>query len=84
MHDFHLADQIYHLIIDYAQKNDLKRVTKVVIELGSMVEHGEEILAENLVFNIKMLAPGGVADGLRVTVNKTKNNGWILKEIEGE
>lgn len=84
MHDFHLADIIYKTIIDYAQKNNLTKVTKAVIELGSMVEHGEEVLPANLDFNIKMLAEGGIADGLKIEINRGVGDSWILKEIEGE
>jgi Zn finger protein HypA/HybF involved in hydrogenase expression len=84
MHDFHLADMIYKTIMDYAEKNQLKKVTKAVVELGQIVEHGEEILAENLIFNIKMLAGGSLADGLEVEVKKTVGSDWILKEIEGK
>jgi len=84
MHDFHLADQIYHTIIDYAQKNNLKKITKAVIELGSIVEHGEEILPENLKFNIKLLAQASIAAGLDVKIEKTSGPNWVLKEIEGE
>jgi len=83
MHDFHLADVIYKTIIDHASKNNLKEVTRAVIELGSIVEHGEEILPENLKFNIKMLAESGPAAGLDVVVNKTVGEDWILREIEG-
>jgi len=84
MHDFHLADIIYKTIMDYAAKNNLKKVTKAVIELGSIVEHGEEILAENLEFNIKMLSQGSLAEGLAVEIKKVIGDSWVLKEIEGE
>lgn len=84
MHDFHLADLIYKTIIEYAEKNNLKKVTKAVIELGSIVEHGEEILPANLDFNIKMLAENGIARGLTVEINRIVGNSWVLKEIEGE
>lgn len=84
MHDFHLADIIYKTIIDYAQKNNLKKITKAVIELGAIVEHGEEILAENLEFNIKMMAEGGPAENISLEVIKTIGPNWTLKEIEGE
>ena len=84
MHDFHLADTIYKTIMDYAAKNNLKKITRAVIELGSIIEHGEEILPANLKFNIKMLAEGGSADGLQVIIEKSQNNDWVLKEIEGE
>ncbi len=84
MHDFHLADTIYKTIIDYAAKNNLKKVSKATIELGSIVEHGEEILPANLDFNIKMLAQGGIAEGLEIKINKIKGDSWVLKEIDGE
>ena len=84
MHDFHLADQIYKTISDYAQKNQLKKVTRAVIELGSIVEHGEEILPANLDFNIKMLAKGGVAEGIDLDIKRVAGDSWILKEIEGD
>lgn len=84
MHDFHLADTIYKTIIDHAKKNDLKKVTSASIELGSIIEHGEEILPANLDFNIKMLAEGGPADGLRLDIVRAGGNSWTLKEIEGE
>lgn len=84
MHDFHLADTIYKTIMDYATQNGLKKVTSASIELGSMVEHGEEILPDNLDFNIKMLAEGGPADGLKLDIVRASGNSWTLKDIEGD
>lgn len=84
MHDFHLADTIYKAIIEEAEKNNLKKITKAVVELGVIVEHGEEVLPQNLDFNIKMLASGGPAEGLELDISSTPGNSWILKEIEGE
>lgn len=84
MHDFHLADSIYKVLMEYAEKNKLKKITKAVIELGSVVEHGEEVLPQNLEFNIKMLAEGGIAEGLIVEIARGEGNNWTLKEIEGE
>lgn len=84
MHDFHLADLIYKEIIKSAETNELHRVTSATIELGSIIEHGETVKAENLVFNIKMLAEGDVADGLEVLIIESYGNDWVLKEIEGE
>lgn len=84
MHDFHLADIIYKTIMDYAEKNNLQKVTKAVIELGSIVEHGEEVLPENLKFNIEMLAKGGLAEGIELEISKAEGTNWNLKEIEGK
>jgi Zn finger protein HypA/HybF involved in hydrogenase expression len=84
MHDFHLADLIYKAILEEAEKNQLKKITKAVIELGVIIEHGEEVLPENLKFNIKMLAEGGPAEGIDVEVSQVFGENWTLKEIEGE
>ncbi len=84
MHDLHEADKIIKLILAYAKKNKLNKITKVVIELGEIVEHGSEILPENLEFNIKMLAKNTLAEGIEVRIEKIKSGHWILKEIEGE
>lgn len=84
MHDLHEADKILKVILEYAKKNNLKKVSKAVIELGSISEHGEELLPANLEFNIKMLAQGTLADGLEISINKVQGGSWILKEIEGE
>lgn len=84
MHDFHLADLIYKTIKEEAEKNDLKKISIVTIALGSIIEHGEEVLPENLKFNIKMLAQGGIADGLEVNIERIIGNQWILKDIEGD
>ncbi len=84
MHDLHAADQILKLALDKANENKLLRVKKVVIELGSMVEHGEEINAENLAFNLKLLAKNTPAKGTEVIVRKVKGDTWRLVEIEGD
>jgi len=84
MHDFHLADTIHKTIMEYAAKNDLKKITKAAIELGSVVEHGEEVLPDNLEFNIKMLSEGGIAEGLMIEITRGQGDNWTLKEIEGD
>lgn len=84
MHDLHEANKIFNLVLAYAKKNDLKTVKKIVIKLGSIMEHGEEINADNLKFNIQMLARGSMADGAKIIIRKTKTVGWELLEIAGE
>ncbi len=84
MHDLHEADKILKVILDYAQKNNLKKVTKAVIDIGSITEHGEELLPANVQFNIIMLAQGTIAENLEIIINKTHGDSWVLKEIEGE
>jgi Zn finger protein HypA/HybF involved in hydrogenase expression len=79
MHDFHLANEIVKIAGEEARKNGLLKITKVVVELGDIVEHGESISGENLKYNINLLMPD-----LKVQVRRIKGNTWKLKEIEGE
>lgn len=84
MHDLHEADRILKLVLDHAERNKLKSVTKIVIGLGSVVEHGLAINPENLKFNIGVLARGTKAEGAEIVVKKIKADSWELEEIEGE
>ncbi len=84
MHDLHEANKILNLVLEYARQNKLSKVTRATVELGSVIEHGEEINSENLAFNMQMLARGTLADNLKIDVRSAKIDGWALKEIEGE
>lgn len=79
MHDFHLANQITKLAKDYAEKKGLKRVKKISLELGRIVEHGEAISPENLKYNINLLLPK-----VEIEVKLREGNSWKLISIEGE
>ncbi|MBI5071618.1 hydrogenase maturation nickel metallochaperone HypA [Candidatus Falkowbacteria bacterium] len=84
MHDLHEADRILKLVLDHAERHKLKSVTKVVIGLGSVIEHGSEINPENLKFNIGVLARQTMAENAEVVVKKIKADTWELEEIEGD
>jgi len=84
MHDLHLAQQVLKTVLEYAEKNGFKKVSKVEIELGSLIEHDEEILPENLIFNFKNLAKNTIAETAQLEIKKIKGEKWKLIEIEGE
>jgi Zn finger protein HypA/HybF involved in hydrogenase expression len=77
MHDFHLANQIVMVAKANAQKNKLLKINKIVIELGEIIEHGENITPENLAYNINLILP------CEVEVKKVKGDKWRLISIEG-
>ena len=79
MHDFHLADQIVKIAKEYAQKNDLGKITEIVLELGDIIEHGEGITPTNLEYNIKLLMPIK-----KIEIRKIKGDSWRLVSIDGE
>ena len=84
MHDLHAADQILKVVLAQAGTNNLSKINKIVIELGSVIEHGTEINPDNLVFNIKLLAKNTPAEKAEVIVKPVGSNTWKLTEIEGD
>ena len=84
MHDLHAADQILKLALDQANENNILQVKRIVIELGSILEHGEEINPDNLEFNLKLLAKNTPADKAEIVIKKIKGFNWRLVEIEGD
>ncbi|OGF38228.1 hypothetical protein A2482_05250 [Candidatus Falkowbacteria bacterium RIFOXYC2_FULL_48_21] len=84
MHDLHVADQIFRLVLAEAEKNRLKKVAQINIELGLIEEHGANVEPENLKFNIVMLSRGTIAEAADVVVNSVAGNAWKLVSISGE
>ncbi len=84
MHDLHAADRILKIVLEKASEKKLRSVTKIVVELGSVLEHGSEILPENLEFNLRELARGTAAAGAEIEIRKAGTETWKLVEIEGE
>ena len=79
MHDFHLADQIVKLAKEHAAKNNLAKIDKIMIELGQIIEHGENIKPENLEYNIKLLLPVK-----KVIIKSVPGDNWKLVSIDGD
>lgn len=83
MHDLHAANKIVENILEYAQKNKLKKVTKIKIGLGKIAEHGETISASNLRHNIKLLSKGTILAGAKIEISQISGPYVKIKEIEG-
>lgn len=86
MHDLHLADKIHKLVIIKAKENSCQKVIEIVIELGFITEHGEDISPENLEFNLKLLNEKTIAENAKIIIKKitNKDDYWKLVEIRGE
>ena len=78
MHDFHFANQIVKTAQDYAARHNLSQITKIVIELGDIAQHQENITSANLEYNIKLLMPVE-----EVEIKKINGDMWKLISIEG-
>lgn len=74
MHDLHLANQIVKLAQEHAKGEKIK---SIFIELGDILEHGENIAPENLKYNINLLLPD-----IEVKIKKINGDFWNLKEVE--
>jgi len=84
MHDLHEANKIIKLVLEEAEKNKFKKVKKIVLGLGDVIEHGQSITLENLKFNMGLLTEGTVADGVEIIIKKSDEGYWKLVGIEGE
>jgi len=84
MHDLHVADQVFRLVLAEAEKNQFKKIAQINIELGSVLEHRATIVPENLKFNIEMLSQGTLAQGAKVIIDNMDGSSWKLVSISGE
>jgi Zn finger protein HypA/HybF involved in hydrogenase expression len=84
MHDIHEANKILQLVFREAKKRHLKKIKKIKLELGEILEHGELLNRENLAYNIKLLAKNTAAEGLMVEIAIGIKGQWKLVVIEGE
>ena len=84
MHDLHEANRIAAIILEHLKKHGLKKLEKIEIELGSIIEHEQEINPENLDFNLRMILKDAVDKSTKIKIKKVKGNLWKLVSIEGK
>lgn len=84
MHDLIASQEVAQKALKEANKNNLKKITKIVIGLGVLKEHGEIVSEENMRFHLSYLLKGTIAEKTKLEFKKIKSPNIILKEIEGE
>lgn len=90
MHDLLAAKEILDTALDAAGKKKLKKITKIMIELGNKeYSHGghshlETIDPENLKFNLELIVKKTIAEKAEFVIKKSRIQDIIVKEIEGE
>jgi len=84
MHDLHAADKVLKMALEGAKKYGFTKINEIEVDLGTVIEHGAEILPENLEFNIKSLARETMATNAKVVINKVEGSQVILKSIDGD
>lgn len=90
MHDLLAAKEILDTALAAAKDKNLKKITKIVIELGNKeYSHGdhthlETIDPENLEFNLKLVVKNTIAENAEFIIKKSDISDILVKEIEGE
>lgn len=84
MHDLIAAQDILKQAIKIAEKNKLKKITRISVKLGKIVEHNQEISPENLKFNFELVKRNTIAEKSRLEIRKTSGETIQISEVEGE
>ena len=93
MHDLLAAKDILSAALAAAKEKNIKKIDKIIIEMGKIklahihtdgLEHLEEILPENLIFNINMLAKNTPAENAKIEIIDSPDDNIRLKEIQGK
>lgn len=98
MHDLLAAKEILDTALATAKEKGVKKITKIVIELGNKeYSHGSTLLTtggghahlettdpKNLDFNLKLVAKNTIAENAKFIIKKSDKTDILVKEIEGE
>lgn len=84
MHDLVAAQDIVKAAVQTAKKNKLKKITSIVVKLGTIVEHNQEILPSNLQFNFELVKRNTIADQARLIIKPGKGRELAVIEVRGE
>jgi Zn finger protein HypA/HybF involved in hydrogenase expression len=84
MHELHAADKILNKVISFGENKSLKKILSISLDLGVVIEHGEEINPRNLRYNFESLSKGTIADGAKLEIKKVSGNIIKINQITGE
>lgn len=84
MHDLVAAQDIVKIATQMAKKNKLKSISRIVIRLGKIMEHGEEISPENLQFNFELVKRNTLADNALLVIQKGRGDELSIVEVQGD
>lgn len=88
MHDFILAKEIADKVKEVAQENKLEKISRVVLELGTVSlahdgfeEHEEDISIDNLKFGLEEILKQAGFSGIDFQISKIDGESWRLVSI---
>jgi len=84
MHDLVAAQDVVKTACAIGQKNKLKKISKITIRLGKIIEHNEELSPENLQFNFGLVKRNTLADKAKLVINQGKGRELTVIEVEGD
>ena len=84
MHDLVAAQDVVKTAVKTAEKNGLKTITKIVVKLGKIIEHNEEIKAENLQFNFELVKRNTIAEKATLVIIRGRGKELVIVEVQGE
>ena len=84
MHDLHAANRILKKVLEFGASKKLTKITDIHVDLGTVIEHGEEISPDNFRFNLEQLSQGTIAEGASVHLEKKSDSYIKLVKIIGE
>ncbi|MFH0805043.1 MAG: hydrogenase maturation nickel metallochaperone HypA [Patescibacteria group bacterium] len=83
MHDLVAAQDIVKVATKIAQKNKLKSISRIVVRLGQIVEHGDAITPENLRFNFALVKRNTLAEKAKLVIRNGKGTELSIAEVGG-
>ena len=84
MHDLVAAQDIVKKSIEIAKKNRLKKIDKITVPLGQIIEHNQQIIPENLKFNFELVKKNTIAENASLEIKNTKGRKISIDEVQGE
>ena len=85
MHDLLLAQEIYAIIKKETEKNNFKKIIIVVIELGNIIQHNEQITPDNLIYNLRLIDKNKLfSEKTNFKILGRSDDLWQLVEIAGK
>ncbi|MFA6098600.1 MAG: hydrogenase/urease maturation nickel metallochaperone HypA [Patescibacteria group bacterium] len=84
MHDLIAAQDIVKTALEIAKKNKLKKITRITVKLGKIIEHNQELSSENLQFNFELVKRNTLAENALLMIKKGKGRELSITVVEGE
>ena len=84
MHDLVAAQDTVKAACKIAKKNKLHKITRITIELGTIIEHNQELLPENLQFNFELVKRNTLAEKAKLIIKKGKGRELNIIEVKGD